>query len=513
MRLPTVADSRRLTGPTLLLDRPGAILDVALDDARRDGAIAGVARRAAPLLDAVELARGDARRPAVRRRRQPRVHRPDRRALRRDRGERGGMGVAAAELDGRVAEPAPDGRRAPARGHRGRAEPGARGAARRRTRAGVTFLADDEPVSVGSGGGALVWPAGALPDPAAVDWSRVHDVPVALVTGSNGKTTAVRLLAAILAGHGLTVGHTSTDGVTVAATARRRRLRRPERRAAAAPPARVEAAVLETARGGILRRGLAVDAPASRWSPTSPTTISASSASTRSTSSPTSSWWWRARSGRRARWCSTRTIRCSSSGPRRSAPVIWFTLDAQRPRWRGTWPRVARGDAATATGSCWPRARRDDARARSTTSRSRSAAPRATTWRTRSRRRPRRVLGVPPDAIGASSALRARGRDNPGRANLVDLGGVRSSSTTRTIRMGWPRWGTMAALPARRRLVLWPGGRPPDGAIRELARAASGSARPGGPEGDGALPARARAGRDAGTHGRRAPGSAWRRRR
>ena len=124
----------------------------------------------------------------------------------------------------------------------------------------VTFLAGEELVSVGSGGGALVWPAGALPDPAAVDWSRVHDVPVALVTGSNGKTTVVRLLAAILAGQGLTVGHTSTDGVSVAGirlaegdysgpSGARLLLRRPE----------VEAAVLETARGGLLRRGLGVD--------------------------------------------------------------------------------------------------------------------------------------------------------------------------------------------------------------------------------------------------------------
>ena len=61
----------------------------------------------------------------------------------------------------------------------------------------VTFLAGEEPVSVGSGGRRARLAGGALPDPAAVDWSRVHDVPVALVTGSNGKTTVVRLLAAI----------------------------------------------------------------------------------------------------------------------------------------------------------------------------------------------------------------------------------------------------------------------------------------------------------------------------
>jgi hypothetical protein len=50
----TVADSRRLTGPSLLLDRPGAILDVRLDDPARDRAIAGWRAAARRLLDAVQ---------------------------------------------------------------------------------------------------------------------------------------------------------------------------------------------------------------------------------------------------------------------------------------------------------------------------------------------------------------------------------------------------------------------------------------------------------------------------
>ena len=147
--------------------------------------------------------------------------------------------MAAAELAGRAAEPvaAVVARlRAAIAGERNPALVALREAARAR----------DSPSSrakswcrSASGGGALVWPAGALPDPAAVDWSRVHDVPIALVTGSNGKTTVVRLLAAMLAGHGLTVGHTSTDGVSVARRpARRGRLQRAERRPAAASPAR-----------------------------------------------------------------------------------------------------------------------------------------------------------------------------------------------------------------------------------------------------------------------------------
>ena len=72
----------------------------------------------------------------------------------------------------------------------------------------------------------------------AVPWERVHDVPVALVTGSNGKTTVVRLLAAMLEETGRAVGLTSTDGVSVrGATLVEGRLLRPERRAPAAPAA------------------------------------------------------------------------------------------------------------------------------------------------------------------------------------------------------------------------------------------------------------------------------------
>ena len=42
-----------------------------------------------------------------------------------------------------------------------------------------------------------------LPDAATLDWGAVHDVPLALVTGSNGKTTTVRLMAAMLKAGGL----------------------------------------------------------------------------------------------------------------------------------------------------------------------------------------------------------------------------------------------------------------------------------------------------------------------
>jgi cyanophycin synthetase len=123
---------------------------------------------------------------------------------------------------------------------------------------GITVTFDDDSISLGSGAGALTWGWGELPGAADVPWSAVHDVPVALVTGSNGKTTTVRILAAMWRAAGRTPGWCSTTGVQIGdhvvtegdwsgPAGARAVLRDP----------RVQAAVLETARGGILRRGLA----------------------------------------------------------------------------------------------------------------------------------------------------------------------------------------------------------------------------------------------------------------
>jgi cyanophycin synthetase len=85
-------------------------------------------------------------------------------------------------------------------------------------------------------------------------------IPVVAVTGVNGKTTTTRLIAHLLAATGQTVGMTCTDGTYVGG-------RRTEARDCSDPQSaravlahpRVEAAVLETARGGILREGLGFD--------------------------------------------------------------------------------------------------------------------------------------------------------------------------------------------------------------------------------------------------------------
>lgn len=125
---------------------------------------------------------------------------------------------------------------------------------------GVPAHADDELLSIGEGEAAQAWPLDALPAIDAVPWPDLRAIPKAVVTGSNGKTTTVRLLAAMLGAHGLRAGYSSTDGLFVDGVSveagdysgpvgARTVLRDP----------RVQSAVLETARGGLLRRGLVAD--------------------------------------------------------------------------------------------------------------------------------------------------------------------------------------------------------------------------------------------------------------
>ncbi len=125
---------------------------------------------------------------------------------------------------------------------------------------GVPFLWDDDEVSVGYGRTALVWPAKEVPEPGSVRWPEVGSIPVGLVTGTNGKSTTVRMSASIIRAAGLRAGLTSTDWIRVGDRilddgdysgpgGARTLMRHPE----------TEIAVLEVARGGLLRRGLGVE--------------------------------------------------------------------------------------------------------------------------------------------------------------------------------------------------------------------------------------------------------------
>jgi cyanophycin synthetase len=125
----------------------------------------------------------------------------------------------------------------------------------------VPFFWDDDAVSIGAGSRSECWSRADLPeDVSRVPWDLLGAIPIALVTGTNGKTTSTRLVARIVREAGLRVGSTSSDEIAVGPlvidtgdwtgpAAARVVLRRKD----------VDVAVLETARGGILRRGLAMD--------------------------------------------------------------------------------------------------------------------------------------------------------------------------------------------------------------------------------------------------------------
>ncbi len=145
--------------------------------------------------------------------------------------------------------------------------------------AGVDICSPDISVPLHENGGAVLevnagpglrmhlMPSEGPPAPVAKDildmlfpQGTPYTVPICAVTGTNGKTTVTRLIAHTLSLAGLKVGMTTTSGVylgnecllpgdNTGALSANIVLSHPE----------TEAAVLETARGGIVRRGLGYD--------------------------------------------------------------------------------------------------------------------------------------------------------------------------------------------------------------------------------------------------------------
>jgi cyanophycin synthetase len=62
---------------------------------------------------------------------------------------------------------------------------------------GTPVVLDDDTLTLGTGALRQSWDLYELPHPDDVSWRRLRAVPTVLVTGTNGKTTTVRLLAAI----------------------------------------------------------------------------------------------------------------------------------------------------------------------------------------------------------------------------------------------------------------------------------------------------------------------------
>ena len=123
----------------------------------------------------------------------------------------------------------------------------------------IPFLVDDDEFSLGFGASTQIWPINQLPQTSDIQWHLYKRVPSVYVTGTNGKSTTVRLLSKMFSKADYCCGVTSTDFIKVGDTiidtgdysgpsGARMLLREPA----------LEAAVLEVARGGLLRRGLPI---------------------------------------------------------------------------------------------------------------------------------------------------------------------------------------------------------------------------------------------------------------
>jgi cyanophycin synthetase len=124
----------------------------------------------------------------------------------------------------------------------------------------VVFLSDDDEVSIGYGKTCQIFPVTNIPHVDTINWDEVKDIPVALVTGTNGKSTTVRLASSVVNAAGKRCGITSTDYIRVGNEiidhgdysgpgGARTLLRHPK----------TEVAFLEVARGGMLRRGIGIN--------------------------------------------------------------------------------------------------------------------------------------------------------------------------------------------------------------------------------------------------------------
>ena len=255
----TWRDSRRLTGPSLLLDGPGAVLEANCPPGREQALIDAWHGQMRTILAAVGW--------------------PD--AALATRRFVGGASLAlaapadalfaatlvnewaceaaAAELAGGPLPPLESAAASIRREIADDRDPAFMALAAEAARRGVACIHGDRRVSLGLGAGSQRWYHDELPAPDEVDWPASHDVPVILVTGTNGKSTTVRLLAAIARAAGKVAGLSSSDWVRVGdEILDKGDYSGPGGARLALRDRRVELAVLELARGGILRRGLPV---------------------------------------------------------------------------------------------------------------------------------------------------------------------------------------------------------------------------------------------------------------
>ena len=475
-----ITESRRLPGPNLLWDRPGAVMDIVAPGELAERLISAWETAAVQVLAAV----GWGNEGTVVRRfpggASLAISAPIDALYAATEVNEWAFAEAKAQVTGDEAPPLEEA------AERLRCEIENEGAPRLRAMEaaarghGVLFQMDPHFVSVGGGTGVTTWKTDEVPEVGAVDWGQVHDVPMVLVTGSNGKTTTVRLLTAVLTAAGRVTGMCCTDSVNVGGEVLSRGdWSGPGGARMVLRNRRVEVAVLETARGGILRRGLAVrhaDAAIvtniaedhfGEWGIHDLAALAEAKLVVARAIGPT---------GRLV--LNADDPHLVAAAPRLTVPVFWISLRPDNPVLR---THLAQGgDAAFLDGSNLVVVR-GGRRAVVTPV---SAVP--ITLKGAARHNVHNALGV----IALASALglapeqiapgltRFRGTpdENPGRLNLFELGGVTVVADFAHNPHGMDALVTMAsALPARRRLlILGHAGDRDDNATREFARSAWG---------------------------------------
>lgn len=251
-------DSRRLTGPNLVWEKPGALLDVEFEK-REDGVLVFWKEE----MRAIQKQLGWSGFPLRIRLRRAGAwlvaagpvdqlytvieasEKAWERAVARQKGDHAGQNLEEVEFFRTMADDEKN--------------PAMMALMRKAAAENTTFLWDDDFVSLGLGRHSKTWATDSLPRSEDLDWSEFADIPVAVVTGTNGKSTNVRILRQMVNCWGKVPGTSSTDWIRVGDDildrgdysgpgGARTVLRDP----------RVEVGILEVARGGLLRRGAGV---------------------------------------------------------------------------------------------------------------------------------------------------------------------------------------------------------------------------------------------------------------
>ena len=344
---------------------------------------------------------------------------------------------------------------------------------------GVPLIADDDIVSLGAGSaGTQSWLRAALPRPDEVAWDDLGDIPVALVTGSNGKTTSVRIVAAMITAAGRRAGTSSTDGVVIAGEyVERGDWSGPQGARTVLRSGRVDVAVLETARGGLLRRGLAIE----RAEAALITNVAADhfgEYGIHDLASLADVKFAVARvvgdHGRVVLNADDATLVARAADVR--APITWFSLDSANPA--VTAHRSAGGDVAFVDRDtlvlAHGRRRAIEVPVRDVPI-ALGGAAQHNVANALGAMALGAALGLPPDAIVAGlTGMLGTAADNPGRMNLFEVGGARAIVDYAHNAHGITALMTAvhALAPVRTLLLLGQPGNRDDGGIRAAARAA-----------------------------------------